>query len=378
MDYRPLADLSDSICPFEIRDYFTKRIISLTNVGDKNLESPQWLLIKEQGYLLWGVVCLNKLLGEEYSTDLYGIPLRGFTGVVIPNYANQPLPNSIDTFSIIFREVMAVLYESFTQSQLTNKAVDLSITSSWISPQPFVSGLNTDNHYCRFFSPTVDAELLVASCLSCPTDISIATNVANKDSVTTPKFFPLHNAVMRYDLQSETEDIRVKHPCGKCGKEVDDLQDGLCHSCWREMRPPKPIKQKCTKCGKETEWLQQGMCNECYEKTHEKPIIHCPKCGRETSFLVKNKKCEECYQKQRKRDGLFYIILIVFMLTTLCVKKCHRKTNTPQPPVQENHDERKKQQQSDSTVPFPKLKADSSKMENGENTSEGIECNKKE
>lgn len=370
MDYRPLADLSDSICPFEIRDHFTKRIISLTNVGDKDLESPQWLLIKEQGYLLWGTVCLNKLLGEEYSTDLYGIPLRGFTGVVIPNYANQPLPNSIDTFSIIFREVMAKLYESFTQSQVTNKTVDISKASSWIYPQLFSNKLNTDNHYCRLFSPITDAETLLASCLSCPNDISIAINVANKDSVTTPKFFPLHNAVMRYDLQSETEDICVKHPCGKCGKEVDVLQDGLCHSCWRETHPPKLNKQKCEKCGKETERLQEGLCISCYEKEHKAIKVYCPKCGRETSFLVKHKMCDNCYQKRQKRDKLLYIILIIFMLITLCVKKCHRKPNTTQLSVPENPEERKKQQQTDTVFLSPKLKADSSKMQNSEKTSE--------
>lgn len=372
-DYRFLADLSDSVCSDKTRSIFQNKILGLM----KGLDDSQMLLVKESNCVLWGMACLNSRLAESYSKDSVGRDLRCFVGIVLPNYSGQALPYNLSFFSSFFNEVMDRLYESFTQSQVMDFAIDIDGTSSLINPQPFNNKLNTDNHYCRLFSKIADAESLIASCLSCPTDISIATNVADMNSVTTSRFYPLQNAVVRYNLQSVTEDIPVMHPCSKCGKEFDDLQDGLCKSCWRELHPPKPIKQKCTKCGKETEWLQQGMCNECYEKAHEKSIIHCPKCGKETSFLVKNKMCEKCYQKQRKRDRLFYVVLIIIMLITLCVKKCHRKTNTPQRLVPENHDERKKQLQLDSTMPFPKSKVDSSKNQDEKKTSIDTVNNKK-
>ena len=35
--------------------------------------------------------------------------------------------------------------------------------------------------------------------------------------------------------------------------------------------------------------------------------VYCPKCGRETSFLVKHKMCDNCYQKQQKSLIKFYL-----------------------------------------------------------------------
>lgn len=345
-DYRVLADLSEEVCPSEVRDCFKNRIVAISNDADSS-KSFKWLFFKEKGYVLWGLACMNEMLDSSYSKDKFLRAIRGFTGYMIPNYSGEPLANDINVFKEIFRTVMAPIFDSFVQEQSTDVLVDVSNAASFIHPKPFDSKLNKDYHLCRIFSSTVDAESLVASCLSCPSDISIAMNVARIESVTTPRFNPLMNAVMRDAMPEEINDIPVEHLCDSCGKEVYDLKEGLCQDCWDKQHPrcrrcEKETSQlrdglcqncydiehpHCYRCGRETFSLQDGLCMDCYNEAN----IFCPKCGRKVSALTSKGVCEECERRKRLRTWLYYGAVVLILLVLFAVNKCHRGIDPKEP-----------------------------------------------
>lgn len=313
-DYRVLSDLSDAVFPSEIRNSFENRIKGVTN-DEESWESFKWVLVKERGFVLWGVACMNEMLDVQYSKDKFPRALRGFTGYVIPNYSGQPLANDINVFKEIFRKVMAPIFDSYVQEQSADFLVDVN-SASFIYPEPFNSKLNTDYHRCRVFSPTVDAESLVASCLSYPDDISVAINVARIESVTTPRFNPLMNAVMREPMSEEITDIPVKHLCSNCGNTVDDLYDGLCQECWEVLHP------HCSRCGKETSELYDGLCLDCWNEQHPR----CKNCGKEAIDLFDG-LCIDCYKLQHphcKKCDMEFDDPTALSSRGLC-KKCERK-----------------------------------------------------
>ena len=309
-EYGKLSDLSDTNHPQAL-----DRVRGFVQSSD-GLEQPQWLMIKEGNSVLWGLGCMNDYLDEMYSYDEGFRPIRCFTGIVMTDYSGEALPYDIEFFRTVFRTVMGRVFDSSSQKQLVDTVVDIGTASSFIYPQPFDSKLNKDYHQCRVFSSTVNAESLVASCLSCPEDISIAINVARIESVTTPRFNPLMNAVMRDAMPEEMTDIPVKHLCNSCGKAVDELYGGLCQECWDAQHP------RCVHCGKETSLLHEGLCQDCWNKLHPR----CINCGKETSDL-RDGLCRDCYEQQHPRCNkckMEFDDLSALSPRGLC-KKCEKK-----------------------------------------------------
>lgn len=298
-----LANLSETVCPAEVRDGFMNRIVGISNdvVGD---ESFRWLFVNERGFALWGVACQNKMLDPNYSKDKFPRGIRGFTGYVIPNYSGEPLARDIDVFKEIFRKVMAPIFDDYVQKQLADVTIDVGSETASIRPKPFDGRLNTDYHQCRLFSSTADADSLLASCLSYRNDISIALNVLRSESVTTPKYHPVMNAVMHDAMTEETTDVPVMHICAGCGKATYDLHEGICQKCWEERQP------HCRRCGKRTSKLNDGLCQACWDELHPS-IPKCESCGKETYDLHEG-LCSDCYGHRHPR-----------------CRNCGKRVNTP-------------------------------------------------
>jgi hypothetical protein len=325
-DYRLLAGLSEQFCPSSVSKVFENRAHGLVQTNE-GLGQPQWLLVKEKGFILYGMACMNRDLDETYSMDKNPRPIRCFVGMALTDYDGAPIPNEMAIFKMVFRIVMSPIFESYTQKNLKDVVVDVSNASSFIYPQPFITSLNTDYHKCRLFSTNVDANALVASCLSCQHDISIATNVALRKSVLTPLFNPLMNAVMRECLSSEIEDVVVRHMCSSCGEDKDDFKEGVCLDCYEKLHP------KCQNCGRETKDLEQGLCNNCRRvqsvKGENNPIQYCEHCGN-GSYHLQDGLCEKCLmdlaeeQKKlkRKKYYIFSGFIILFFLIAIGLKKC--------------------------------------------------------
>lgn len=345
-DYRVLSGLSDDTCPSDVRGNFVQRIRNLVKTSE-GMDAPQWLLVKEKGYVLWGLACMNEMLDETYSQDEFPRPIRCFTGIVIPNYTGEALPYDLEFFKAIFREVMVPIFDSFTGRELKDKLVEVSNVAKCIYPSSFDNKLNTDYHYCRLFAPSTNAELLVASCLSCPDDISIAVNVARRDSVLATEFNPLLNAVMRDGVFKESEDVAVMHECKDCHKPTPDLKNGLCFECWDKQHP------HCCKCGKETPELHDGLCQKCYDNEHprcancgidsaylrdglcpncwEKDNIFCDKCKKEMDFHTKNNLCEECTRKRFRQYLLYVAAIVLLVVAFFVVRQCRKTSDIPLP-----------------------------------------------
>lgn len=329
-DYRFLANLSNEVCPANVREVFESRVRGMAQT-EKGLEHPQWLLVKQKDMVLYGTACMNETLDKAYSLDENPRPLRGFVGIVAINYRGEPLPAGMDTFRAIFRDVMGPIFNSYTQQSHTNKVVDSTEATSFVFPQPFDDKLNVDCHICRVFSSVVDGEALLASCLSCPTDISIAINVASQENVTMPQFNPLANAVICDVLDGEYKDVPVMRVCGICGKETDDWKDGLCSECYGKEHPC------CKSCGKENHDLLDGLCRDCRPQvvtpTEYENYMNCERCGCLAANLQHGlcmdclKELEEQRQKVKNRNIAVCCGVVVLLLLSVAagIQRCYRE-----------------------------------------------------
>lgn len=332
-DYRMLSDISNTVCPLETKKILERRVSRFVSQND-GLETPQWMLIKESGYVLWGVACMNEMLNEAYAYDEYPRPLRGFTGILIPNYNEEPLPYDMGTFKSFFEKVMATVFDSYIQKSLTDIMVDTNNAAKYIYPRPFDDILNTDYHYCRLFGPDADTESFVASCLSYSGDISIAINVAKTETVTDVNYNPLFNAVMRDDSYVGKIDVEVMHKCSECGKKVFDLKDGLCQDCWDKLNK-KPDDNEHDD--------QNDNGNNEDEEIIQEPII-CPNCGREVEYLSSRSGiCEDCEKIKRKRLLIGFGIILLIVISLLYYNKHNGFSQKNEPGIEIKTNDRQSQ-----------------------------------
>lgn len=270
----------------EVKEHFTKRVRNLINTdayGDSILKKPIWLLIKEDDLILWGVGCKTSELSEQ--TDDFGRTIRTFIGIFIKraNVGGIKLPYEMDFFKKAFEDVVIPQWNIYT-SGITNKECTRLEAKESISPNFTASHINIDYHYCRVFNTTnTDSKMLFEQVLGCGSDNSIASNIADLKQVTNSNagVIPLMNALYSKS-NDQCKDIQVEHECKKCGKQVYDLQDGICLPCWEEEHRPPIIpntsvinvaskKARCRQCYREHDFvLSDGLCEKCHDYEHER------------------------------------------------------------------------------------------------------------
>ena len=328
LDYRNIYSVTQKVCPQNVQNIFLKRIRAILNkTDDKNLINPAYLYINEGGYALCGIICLNKSLSEEFCTEKTNGQVRGFFGFVFYHNDNFYYPYSLDFYRQLYAKYIAIQWESYTFHYQENERINLSEfpTTRIINPT-MGNKLNTDNHYCRFFPSTINAEELLAEAIGYSTDISLAIGVDGEEQVTTPANYPLMNAVMRTDAIVSPYDSPIQYQCLSCHKNVYELyKDNICEVCWKKKNgsilPLNPVIDN-----------QQPDINT----SSLNHLSYCANCGNQTEQLyTKFKLCDECYgkyvRKVRLRNiiGCFLLIVVVIILA-ICYSThkegCHLKT----------------------------------------------------
>lgn len=257
----------------EIERHFTKRIRNLINIdayGEHILNSPIRLLIKEAGIVLWGVGCNTSELAHK--TDDAGRGLHIFVGLFMKDQkaSDLKLPYDLDFFKRVFEDIVLPQWDRYTSGLCNIQCTSLE-AKEFIRPNPSALALNTDYHYCRIFNAESSEEKqFFEQALGYDGDISVASKIVDLRQATScdAELLPLMNVL--YPLSGEQyKDVLVEYECKQCGRQVHDMQDGICLTCWQERHktPPLPVKKQCKQCGKECDSvLSDGLCEACHDK----------------------------------------------------------------------------------------------------------------
>lgn len=102
--------------PEEIISEIARKAEELVGCYDiNNRRQPQWVCLKSDEVLFWGIVCANSSLGENYK-DAYGREVRGCFGVILDCtiQTSERLPYDIDVFSTLYKKTIDTIWENIT------------------------------------------------------------------------------------------------------------------------------------------------------------------------------------------------------------------------------------------------------------------------
>lgn len=269
-DFRVVTSKSLTGVPGTIVHLATDVARTLIDAENNQLEEPTWVLVKKDGFLLWGMSALNKVLGEP-NQDKEKRPTRGFFGFITDSNIAK-LPYSISYFKRLYETYVVPIWDSYEQLyQIIGNAPEISGSDFIEKSSRLNDKINTDDCICRIFPSSSEFKPLIEAVFSYNGDCSIATNVHRKRQCV--KFgkedISFTNAVMSSDsglkaledvmvfvpheipkvtdiandtpLENHSNDIQNNPECPICGSSVYNYGD-ICANCKNEQRNKKFMK----------------------------------------------------------------------------------------------------------------------------------------
>lgn len=298
IDYRNVYGVDATICPQPIQDIFLGRISALLNkTADENLKDPVYVYFRQDGIILYGIVCLNSVLSADFCLEKTNGRVRGLFGVIEKaNDVVQDIPYSLEFYIKLYETYIVPKWSSFTfhYNENIELSIPIDVSDSVIKPLAG-SSLNNDVNICRvFLSPRLSNNLL-SEALAYKGNMSIAIGISDKNQVIEDNF-SLMNATLKKDECSSYEDIAVYHICSKCGRKTKHVRyNGLCAECYEEqitvshkMKDDSVISEVsqllCNKCGKKANELytEKGLCAACYKEY----VVHKQKSRRNIGIII--------------------------------------------------------------------------------------------
>ena len=112
-DYKLLFSPSEDFCPSDVRKFFLTQVRGLINIDAYagNLEkNPRWILSKKNGFTLWGVGTMNKILSDRNNSDYANRDVRGFFGFVVKGSSVSALPFDLSFFTRFYSNYIVDLW----------------------------------------------------------------------------------------------------------------------------------------------------------------------------------------------------------------------------------------------------------------------------
>lgn len=212
-DFRCVTSKSMAGVPDHIQEFFTAVAHTMIDTTNRELEEPSWVLVKKDGYTLWGMASLNKALGEKCD-DRDMRPARGFFGFVSDSSLSR-LPYGPDYFKELYAVYVDPIWESFDPTRQIVAGMPAIVSSEFIDKSSLLANkINTDSAICRLFPSSADSKGLLAAVLDYDGDCSIAVNVHR--SAQSVEFGPdkdsFANAVMSPSAGiAAVADVKVAH-----------------------------------------------------------------------------------------------------------------------------------------------------------------------
>ena len=178
-DFRVVTSQMLHNLPHSVEQHFEDVARAMIKAENSQLGNPSWILVKKNGYILWGIAVLNRVLGNQCQDD-DNRPVRGFFGFISDNLISC-LPYDISYFKMLYDAYVTPIWDSLEQTQQVIKQMPPMTEGDFIEKSPRLNnGINVDNSICRIYPSTSDSKSLIEAVLSSTEDCSIATNVHKK------------------------------------------------------------------------------------------------------------------------------------------------------------------------------------------------------
>lgn len=270
-DFRVVTSKSLTGVPRTIVHLATDIARTLIDAEDNQLEEPTWVLVKKDGFLLWGMSALNKVLGE-LNQDKEKRPTRGFFGFISDSNIAK-LPYSISYFKRLYETYVVPIWDSYAQmDQIVCNMPEILGYDFIEKSSRLCTDINTEESICRFFPGTTECKSLIEAVFSYNGNCSIATNIHRKKQCVEfgEDNISFTNAVMSSDSKlSNIEDVKVivtneiiDSPKYDMPDEehIDDINDEpVCPICGSPVSDYGNICTNCKKRQQNKEFMKFGL-----------------------------------------------------------------------------------------------------------------------
>jgi len=226
-DYKLVFSPSDDFCSPEIRKYFRDQVRGVINIEEyeNNLNvTPRWFLSKKDGYTLWGVGTLNKMLSDSNNADYQGRPVRGFFGILIKDATPLCLPYDLSFFKEFYKNHLFDLwYESQTEFKKKGIGVTENIDKyTVISSMKNEYTINTDSEKTVIWTDSTAPEDLFSAALPINDNFSCVCGLAAKEHAYKHEYL-FNNAIVEGIKNTEEKSYKMKVITTVQGKNQKDV-----------------------------------------------------------------------------------------------------------------------------------------------------------
>lgn len=180
-DFRLVTSNSLIPIPQSIVRLFETVARTVIDAENDQLKAPNWVLMKKDGFILWGMGISNTIL-SKINQDKNKRPTRGFFGFVSDSPVGT-LPYSISYFRELYRLYVLPIWDSYDHTEQICCEVPDKWNDETVTKNPkLISDINVERSICRVFPYRINGKELIEAVLASPQDSSIGTNVHQNSS----------------------------------------------------------------------------------------------------------------------------------------------------------------------------------------------------
>lgn len=263
-DFRVVTSKMLKDVPHAVELVFGEVARAMIDADDSQLAEPSWALVKTDGYILWGMSVLNKVLGDKCLDDDKR-PVRGFFGVIAGSSTNK-LPYSISFFKELYATYVTPIWDTHEQTEQVSCPLPSISGDEFITKSSLLNNdINVELGKCRIFPYGSDCKGLIEAAFASFEDCSIATNIHKKSRCIEfgKDKLSFMNVVGASDSGIRgTQDIKVY---------VKETPIKITENPFED--DPKPVEENtCTQCGSLI-FGDETLCPECKKKQQNKKLL---------------------------------------------------------------------------------------------------------
>lgn len=273
-DYRVVTSKSLSKVSQSFVHFATEIARTLIDAENAQLIEPTWALVREDGYILWGIAIVNKELGDQCQ-DKYNRPVRGFFGFIADGTISK-LPFCVSFFKELYAKYVLPIWDSYEQTEQVTESMPTISGFDFIERSSCLSSeINVNDSICRIFPNLSESKSLIEAVFASSDDCSIATNIHSKKQCVEfgKDKISFTNAIAATDLKvGRIDDVRVSVPMGtpiviqENEKRIeDDKSDNsdnkeyFCSICGRPVNENENVCQDCEKKQRNKKYVKYGL-----------------------------------------------------------------------------------------------------------------------
>lgn len=268
-DFRVVTSQMLHNLPNSLAQYFEDVAHAMIMAENNQLMFPSWILVKKEGYILWGMASLNNVLGDK-SDDDDKRPVRGFFGFITDGTISK-LPFSISFFKELYAKYVLPIWDSYEQTEQVTESMPAISGFDFIEKSSCLSSeINVNDSICRIFPNSFESKSLIEAVFASSGDCSIATNIHTKKQCVEfgKDKLSFTNTIAATDLKiSEIEDVRVYVPKGTpitihekpIEDDKSDNKESFSSICGHPVNENEDVYIDCEKGQRNKKYVKYGL-----------------------------------------------------------------------------------------------------------------------